>query len=255
MVDESLIDDTLTEQMALVRRIVELGRAARATSSVRTRQPLSRALVSAPGWVDLPDDLVEEVASELNVATLLPLADEAGDLVDLTVKANFRSLGARFGSSTPTVAAAITADPDLARRIRDKEEATLEVEGLGTIVLEPDDVVITETPREGWAVASGHGETVALDLHITDALRRLGLAREAVRAIAEMRKSAGLDISDRIRLRWSADDPDLVQALLDHGDYIAAEVLATDFDRGTSSEADHVDEDAELGLQVSLSRI
>ncbi len=254
-IDEAVIDDTLTEQVALVRRVVELGRAARATSLVRTRQPLSRALISAPGWSNLPDDLVAEVAAELNVATLLPLAEEAGDLIDIAVKANFRSLGKRFGSSTPIVASAIVADPDLPRRLRAGGEVSLEVEGLGEVALESEDVIITETPREGWAVASGNGETVALDLHITDELRRLGLAREVVRAIAEMRKAAGLDISDRIRLRWSTDDPDLTQTLDEHGPYIAGEVLALDFDRGALEPADYVGSDPDLGLQVALSRM
>src|SRR5690606_6034099 len=66
VVDEGLLDDTLTEQMALVRRLVELGRSARAASGVRTRQPLGRALVGAPGWSSLPDQLRAQISEELN---------------------------------------------------------------------------------------------------------------------------------------------------------------------------------------------
>lgn len=253
-VDDALIDDGLTEQVALVRRIVELGRAARATSGVRTRQPLARALVSAPGWAELPAELIAEIAAELNVATLLPLAQEAGELVDVSVKANFRSLGRRFAASTPAVAEAITTDAAVPARIRAGESVTIHVAGIGEVTIEPDDVIITETPREGWAVASGNGETVALDLHIDDALRRLGLAREAVRAIAEARKSAGLDISDRIRLRWSTDDAELTGALTEHAGDIAGEVLATDFAPGDPIEGDHVSTDEDLSLHLSIAR-
>jgi isoleucyl-tRNA synthetase len=247
---ESLIDDELADQMALVRRIVELGRAARAGSGVRTRQPLARALVSASGWSELPADLVAEVAGELNVLELLPLADEVGDLVDVSVKANFRSLGQRFAKATPAVAAAITSDSDLPRRLRAGGEVTLEVAEIGVITLEPDDVIVTETPREGWAVASGQGETIALDLHITAELRRLGLAREAVRIIAEARKAAGLDVSDRIRLRWRSDEPETAQALHEHTDYIAGEVLAVEMGEEPGLETEPLGEDLALRLAV-----
>ena len=253
-VDEALIDDTLTQQVALVRRIVELGRAARATSGVRTRQPLARALVSASGWTDLPSELVDEVAAELNVASLLPLAQEAGDLVDITVKANFRSLGRRFGAQTQSVAAAITADVQLPERIRLGDSVTITVTGVGEVTIEPDDVIITETPREGWAVASGSGETIALDLHIDDELRRMGLAREIVRVIAEARKAAGLDVSDRIRLRWATDDPELTRALSDHAEDISSEVLAIDFAPGESFPDGVSSSDDELGVTLSILR-
>ena len=252
-VQESVIDDELADQMALVRRIVELGRAARAGSGVRTRQPLARALVSASSWSHLPADLVAEVAGELNVLELLPLADEVGDLVDVSVKANFRSLGQRFAKATPAVAAAITSDSDLPRRLRAGGEVTLEVPEIGVITLEPDDVIITETPREGWAVASGQGETIALDLHITPELRRLGLAREAVRIIAEARKAAGLDVSDRIRLHWRSDEPETTQALQEHADYIAGEVLAVEMGEDHGLEAEPLGDD--LALRLSLEAV
>ncbi len=108
-VDGSLVDDQLARQVAQVRRLVDLGRQARAESKTKTRQPLGRALVSAPGWEALPAELQQLVARELNVQSLEPLA---GDLVDASVKANFRALGKRFGKRTATVAAAIAAaDP------------------------------------------------------------------------------------------------------------------------------------------------
>ncbi|MGA0067538.1 MAG: class I tRNA ligase family protein, partial [Candidatus Nanopelagicales bacterium] len=253
--DDSVIDDNLAAQVALVRRVVELGRAARAASSVRTRQPLARALVSAPGWSSLPPDLVAEVASELNVLDMASLSATEGDLVDVTAKANFRSLGKRYGKQVQEIAAAIAAADAaaLAAGLR-AGSAHIDVPGVGPVDLTEDDVVVTETPREGWSVASGEGETVALDLELTDELRRLGIAREAVRLIQEGRKSAGLDISDRIALRWEASEAMVAEALREHGELIAAEVLATSYDEGAPDAGDFTGADDELGLTFGLHR-
>lgn len=248
------LDPTLTAHMRTVRRIVELGRAARAESGVKTRQPLARALVSSAEWSTLPTDLRAEVASELNVVTVDSL-DDSGDLVDVQVKANFRSLGQRFAAETPTVAAAIAqADAhDLVRTLRASGAATVEVPGLGDVHVTTDDVVVTETPREGWSVASDAGESVALDLAISDDLRRAGLARELVRVIQEGRKTAGLDITDRIHLWWSSVDADLREAWARHGDEIAAEVLAVAVTDGAPPEGAQGIE-TELPVSLSLRR-
>jgi isoleucyl-tRNA synthetase len=254
-VDDAVIDDTLAGQVALVRRVVELGRAARAASSVRTRQPLARALVSASGWSSLPAELVAEVASELNVLDMASLSSTEGDLVDVTAKANFRALGKRYGKQVQEIAAAIAAADaaSLAAGLR-AGSASIDVPGIGEVDLTEEDVVITETPREGWSVASGEGETVALDLELTDELRRLGVAREAVRLIQDGRKSAGLDISDRIELRWQASDPMVAEAMREHGDLIAGEVLATAYTEGAAEPGDFTGADEDLGLTFGLAR-
>jgi isoleucyl-tRNA synthetase len=215
--------------MALVRRLVELGRAARATSAVKTRQPLGRALISATGWSDLPADMRAEIAEELNVIALESLDDIGAGLVDVTAKANFRALGARFAKQTPLVAGVIAAADaaSMTAAIRTTGEFTITVPEIGEVTIGADDVVITETPREGWAVASEGGESIALDLTITDELRRAGLAREIVRAIQEARKSSGLEITDRIQLFWSSNDSDAQATMAEHGQLIADEVLAT----------------------------
>ncbi|MDP9396233.1 MAG: isoleucine--tRNA ligase [Actinomycetota bacterium] len=252
-VDGSLVDAGLAEQMALVRRLVELGRAARAESKVRNRQPLGRALVGAPGWAALPEELRAQVAEELNVHELVPLAETGGELVDVSVKANFRALGKRFAQRTPLVAAAVAAaDPAmLTAQLRTRGEAGVEVDG-EQITVTAEDVVVTETPREGWTVATEAGETVALDLTVTPALRRAGLAREVVRLVQEGRKAAGLDVSDRIELRWSADG-ELAEALREHAGAVADEVLATSYgeERG---EGEPTGSDAELGVRFWVTR-
>ncbi|ANZ19243.1 isoleucine--tRNA ligase [Streptomyces noursei] len=230
--DRALIDPALSAQMQLVRRLVELGRATRAESGVKTRQPLSRALVGAHGFADLSEDLRAQIAEELNVSSLASLSEVGGSLVDTTAKANFRALGKRFGKGVQAVAKAVAASDAAALSLALREgTASVEVDG-ETVGLSPEEVIITETPREGWSVASDAGATVALDLEITPELRRAGLARDAIRLIQEARKNSGLDVADRIALRWAAADDELRTALTDHAALIADEVLATDFAAG-----------------------
>ncbi|MFJ8693185.1 isoleucine--tRNA ligase [Streptomyces roseolilacinus] len=230
--DLSAIDPVLSQQMALVRRLVELGRATRAESGVKTRQPLSRALVAAAGFESLSPELRAQITEELNVSSLASLSEVGGSLVDTTAKANFRALGKRFGKGVQDVAKAIAATDAAALSLALREgEATLDVNG-ETITLTPEEVIVTETPREGWSVASDAGATVALDLEITPELRLAGLARDAIRLIQEARKNSGLDVADRIALRWSSTDAEVSSALEEHAGLIAEEVLATDFARG-----------------------
>jgi isoleucyl-tRNA synthetase len=257
--DTGLIDSRLSEQMALARRLVELGRSARAAAVVRVRQPLARALIGAPGFADLPADVRAQVADELNVHELDTLATVGEDLVDYTVKPNFRALGGRFGKGTPAVAKAIQAADaaTLAAELRSRGKTSVVVDG-APVSLGPDDVIVTQVPHTGWAVASGAGETVALEIAITPELRREGLAREAVRLVQDARKGDGLDVSDRISLRWSTADPELAAALTEHGGLISGEVLATDYgprpaDGPDPDAREHVDTD--LGLVFWLRRL
>jgi isoleucyl-tRNA synthetase len=94
------------------------------------------------------------------------------------------------------------------------------------VVLSPDDVVTTETPAEGWATATEPGLTVALDLRLTDELRRAGMLREVIRLVQEARKTQGLDVSDRIELWWHADEAQAGDAIREGADLLSAEVLA-----------------------------
>ncbi|MEO8888342.1 MAG: isoleucine--tRNA ligase [Jatrophihabitantaceae bacterium] len=257
--DSTRVDATLAEQVAQVRRLVELGRAARADSSVKTQQPLSRALVSAAGWSGLPDALRQEVADELNVVAISTLADSAaGELVDVVAKANFRTLGRRFGGGTQAVARAIgAADARVLAAALADGTATVTVDG-AEVSVGSEEVVITETPRSGWAVASAGPETVALDLELTHELRLAGLARYVVRIVQEARKNAGLQVTDRIELWWRVGgSPEPAEAIRAHAEQLAAEVLAPTMHEGPPSP--DVDtfaiEDEDLGLHVWLRRI
>jgi isoleucyl-tRNA synthetase len=231
--DVALLDPVLDEQVALVRRLVELGRAARAGSAVKTRQPLGRALVASPGWDALPGPLRLEVADELNVRALESLTG-AGDLVDVSVRPQFRALGRRFAQRTKPVADAIAAADaaSLVTALRADGRAWVEVDG-EPVDVSPDDVQVNETPREGWAVSASGADTVALDLELTDELRRAGVARDVVRAVQDARKAAGLHVSDRIELWWEADSDGLeAAALREAAAQLAGEVLAVTVEEG-----------------------
>jgi isoleucyl-tRNA synthetase len=265
------IDEDLSAAVSLARRLVELGRAARADAKVRTRQPLRRALVGTAAWSALSEELRAEVADELNIGALEPLSSAGADLVDHSAKGNFRALGKRFGKQTPRVAQAI-ADADAAALA-----AALDAEGRVTVVVDggevevlPDEVIVSERPREGWSVVNEQGETVALDLELTPALVRAGLAREVVRLVQEARKSSGFDVSDRIVLVWQAEG-ETAEALRENGALVADEVLAVEMSEGeVTAPADGgqvpavgpdgaptatVVHDAELRLTVSVARV
>ncbi|MET8047647.1 isoleucine--tRNA ligase [Streptosporangium sp. NPDC005286] len=254
-VNGELLDEELSERMALVRRLVELGRSARASSGMKTRQPLGRALVGAPGWATLPPELRELIADELNVKGLEDLSGIGADLVSFTVKPNFRALGKRFGSQTKLVAAAVTAaEPaELARALRTGSPVLVDAGELGAVEIGVDDVIVTEQPRSGWAVEAASGETVALDLTITDELRRSGLIRDVIRLLQDTRKSTGLSISDRIDVWWSTGDADLAEALRTQGRAVADEVLAVSLTEG-GADGLPTHSDAELGLTFQLRR-
>ena len=252
--DAAAIDAKLDEAMAVTRRIVELGRSARAEAKVKTRQPLRRALIPSGAFNLLDAELRAEVMAELNVERVESFAS-AGDLVDYSAKGNFRNLGKRFGKDTPLVASAIasadaaTLSADLATHGR----AEVLVADLGAVEVTPEDVIVSERPREGWSVVNEQGETVALDLELTPELVRAGLAREVIRGVQEARKSSGFEVADRIRLAWQADDEATADAVRAHAEFIGAEVLAVEV-----AEAEPADDwfaDAELGLRFAVTRV
>jgi isoleucyl-tRNA synthetase len=240
------IDTELGSQVALTRRIVELGRATRAESGIKIRQPLGRALIAASGWATLPEQMREQIADELNVQTLEDIASADGDLVDISVKANFKSLGAKFGGAVQEISKAIAATDAtaLVKTLRSTGSTSV-----GTWEIALEDLVITEVPKSGWSVSSHDGESVALDLELTPALLAAGNVREVIRYIQERRKSDGLDISDRINVRWNATD-EIAAAIESDKQHIADEVLALSMLRDESLTVT----DEEVGVVVVLEK-
>ena len=249
--DKNAIDAQLSKDVALTRRLVELGRASRAQSQVKIRQPLSRALIAAPSWKSLSTELRDQIADELNVEKLDDLASAESGLVDISIKANFRTLGAKFGGDVQAIAKVIAASDAtaLVSEIRTHGKFSLPY-GDGAIAeVTEEDLVITETPRTGWAVASHSGESVALDLELTPELISKGIVREAIRAIQDARKSSGFDVSDRIHVKWNSDDES--SAAIESGkSWISEEVLALSFERDSALKPS----DEELGLTLQLKK-
>ncbi|MCD2190314.1 isoleucine--tRNA ligase [Actinomycetospora soli] len=242
-VTEGLPDDgSLRSDMGLVRRVVELGRSTRAASGVRTRQPLSRAVVSAPGFASLDAELLAEIAEELNVAAVEPAGSE---LVQLDVKPNYRALGKRFGKRTPTVADAVKASTDA------PVDGVLTVQlDDGPVELSGDEIVISETPREGWAVRSEGGLSVGLDTELTDELREAGLLRDVLRFVQDARKRLGFEVSDRIELWWSASRADTTAAIRNGADTLATECLVSSLVEGEGPGELSAQTSEDLGVTV-----
>jgi len=245
-VNTAAIDAELASQVALTRRIVELGRATRAESGIKIRQPLGRALIAASGWSTLPEAMREQIADELNVQTLQDIATADGDLVDISVKANFKSLGAKFGGAVQEIAKAIAAT-DATALVKTLRASGVTTVGTWEIAL--DDLVITEVPKSGWSVSSHDGESVALDLELTPALIAAGNVREVIRFIQERRKSDGFDISDRITVVWNGTD-EIAAAIEADQQHIADEVLAVSMVRDSALTVT----DTEVGVEVKLAK-
>ena len=250
--DRESIDTELSASVALSRRLVELGRAARAESKVKIRQPLARALIAATGWEKMPSEIQSDIADELNILKIDDISAAGADLVDISIKANFKTLGTKYGADVQAIAGkiAIINATDLVKGLRVTGTATVEYEAGGagkSAVIELTDLVITETPRSGWSVASHNGESVALDLALTPELIAAGLVREAIRAIQEERKRIGLDISDRITVNWNAP-ADLANAINNAIAEISTEVLATEM-KQISAESTS---ENEIGLWLKL---
>jgi isoleucyl-tRNA synthetase len=252
--DKGMIDEKLSTSVALSRRLVELGRAARAESAVKIRQPLSRALISAPGWDQISEEIKSHIADELNILALDGIHAAGSDLVDISVKANFRTLGTKFGANVQEIAKQISATDAtlMVKDLRKNKTFKLKVEINGKskdIEIEIEDLIITETPRTGWSVASHAGESLALDLELTPELIRAGLVREVIRAIQEERKNIGLDISDRITVSWNGPT-ELAQVISSATAEISAEVLATKMQQLSTEKSD----ENELGLWLKLTK-
>jgi len=211
-------DADLLEEVAAVRRLVELGRQARAASKMKTRQPL-RMLVAE--GLERATSHKDEIADELRVKEVVFGPVEA---TELRVRPNLPVLGPRLGAELGKLRKALEAGefealPDGAFRVAGHD-------------LTADEVLVERTQKEGWAVAAADGATVALDLELDDALRVEGRVYDVIHRVNNLRKEQGLALTDRIHLRLSAGDADL----LVHAEWIARETLAVSVDAGDDDE-------------------
>ncbi len=207
-------DAPLESSMELAQRAVELARTLRGANRLKTRQPLGRAWLAVPGGDGaLSRDLLDLVASEINVKTIESIAD-GSELIERRVKVLLPKVGKRLGPAIPTVMA-------------DARDGRFEIHPdgsvtVGNVQLAPDEVEVQATPRPGTAVAEDDGLVLVLDTELTAALRAEGDARELARAVQDLRREAGLELDDRIEL-WVEGLDDAVRQ---HLPALAADVLA-----------------------------
>jgi isoleucyl-tRNA synthetase len=217
----TLVDPELEAQMALARRLTSLGRAARSEAGVKVRQPLSRALVFLPP--DAPEILRDIVADELNVDEI-DTGDELSDVLTFELVPHFPTLGPRLGERVKDLKSALAVlDGVAAASALEAGHLLTVMLGGEPVELSPGDVTLRVRGQPGFAVSREGGEVVALDLTLDDDLRKRGIAREVVRLVQDLRKTSGLEVSDRIKLYV-----DGLQAVAEHFDYIAREVLAVE---------------------------
>jgi len=224
----------LVGAMGLAKRLVGLGRVARAEHDLKNRQPLASAtLVLAPEifGVDVRPQLErvrELVLDELNVKAI-HFAERRGEYVTHEVRPNFRVLGKKLGGRMKAAQAALlAADGDaLAEVLARDGRIEIQVDGEALVLL-PEDLEVRLIEKEGMATANDGELLVALDPRLTPELIAEGRAREVVNRLQTARKEAGLDYADRIRVRYSAA-PDLESAIAAHRPWISGETLAVEW--------------------------
>jgi isoleucyl-tRNA synthetase len=250
-------DDDVERSMSLARRIVAAGRSARAASAVRTRQPLRVARVKLPAAArgvlsaapEVAAELTAQVCDELNVRSMDLISDDS-DLVDRTLYPLLPVIGPRHGPAVGRVMAAVRAG-----------DWTLNPDGtatVGGVVLAGDEFQLTARARPGHEVAQEGDLLVALDTALDPELEAEGLAREVAHRLQGMRKAAGYDISDRVRVAI-VGDAESVGPLAAHRDWLADEVLATQLTIGPEATLASVDrsETMELGarpVELAIAR-
>ncbi len=219
-------DGALEARMALVRQIVTLGRTLRNEAGIKVRQPLARLLVAGPD-ADLEVEvgrMANLIAEEINVKRIEFLEDTAALTVRRAVP-KFKQLGPKFGKRVQAVADALrNLAPEQVERLEQERRLVLPLDA-ETVEVVAEDVDIVSESAEGLVVAREGALTVALDIRITPALRREGLAREFVNRVQHLRKHIGLDVVDRIRIYYRAPE-ELAQALAAQAEYICHETLA-----------------------------
>lgn len=239
--DNSFIDKDLEEQMLLAQSISSMVLALRRKVNIKVRQPLTQIMMPT---VDAHQrQAIEAVKSlilgEVNVKDLKFVDNAAGILVK-RVKPDFKKLGPRYGKIMKQLAASV--------QIMTQEQIT-ELETLGSFcfdvagekaVVELADVDIISEDIPGWLVANEGRLTVALDITVTDALRKEGTARELVNRIQNIRKSSGLDITDKINVVIT-DMPQVREAFGEYQNYIASQVLANNISLATNVHGTEVD--------------
>ena len=255
--DAGLIDPTLEEQMALAQQLSSMILALRRKVNVKVRQPLAKMQIPVTAGDTLRERLeavTSLVLNEVNVKELEFVGDGDGLFVK-KIKPDFKALGSRYGKRMKDVAAAVAAlgQADIARLEREGALTLDTASGEAPITIADVEISMDDIP--GKLAASEGRLTVALDVNVTEPLRREGLARELVNRIQNLRKDAGFDVTDKIDVVVERT-PDTEAALADFRHYVASQTLARDVTLADelSSEAVEVEMDKSV-LRIAVSKI
>ncbi|MDR2147687.1 MAG: isoleucine--tRNA ligase [Tannerella sp.] len=228
--DESVIDKTLEERMQLAQTISSMVLALRRKVSIKVRQPLQTIMIPALNDVQKENIKAVEplILSEVNVKELQFVDSGAGILVK-KIKPDFKKLGPRYGKIMKQLAASIQimSQEEIAE-FEKRSVYSFDIEGQRAEITS-DDVEIISEDIPGWLVANEGNITIALDVTVTEDLRREGVARELVNRIQNLRKSSGLDITDKIKIEITSP-PEIGESVRDYSDYIQKQVLAVSLD-------------------------
>ncbi|RJP40678.1 MAG: isoleucine--tRNA ligase [Phycisphaerales bacterium] len=226
--DDALIDNALSDAVAATIRLVSLGRAARKNSNLKVRQPLAEVVIVPGNDVERQAVVMfeEHFLEELNVKKV-STRDSVDDIMQVSVEPNMKALGAKFGKQTAAARAAIeSADGKrLAAALAAGEAYTVADDNLHFEVVQ-EYVKVRKSWGAAWAGADDGPTTVLADRRVTEALRHEGLARDVIRNVQNLRKDAGLDIADRIKLWLHTDSAELRAAIDANREHIVAETLA-----------------------------
>jgi len=229
--DESLIDDDLNSEMALVMRLASLGHAARNKAEVKVRQPLAEIAYSVASAQEAKviEAYTEVLADELNVKQV-GLLSETGEVISYSLNPLPRQLGSKYKDKFPIIRDALIAMDagEVAKKLMAEKSVKVDVKGEEFEIL-PNEVEIRTDAKTGLIVAQEGPHLAALRTELTEELIAEGLAREFVRRVQDFRKLAGFAISDRIKLFYLASDG-LAKAINTHREYIMGEVLATELE-------------------------
>ena len=240
--DDSVIDPELEERMELAQQATSMVLALRKKVGIPVRQPLAKMLV--PVISDAVRARLEAVKglilAEVNVKEMEFVTDTTGILTK-KIKPNFKTLGKVYGARMKEIAAAFgSLDQAVITAIQNAETAgeayTLALPG-GEVVLNPGDYQISSEDMPGWLVASEGALTIALDVELTDDLRREGVARELVNRIQNLRKTAGFEVTDRIDTVVYADASEIAPALAAFGEWIGSQTLSRSVTLAPAAEA------------------
>ena len=228
--DESYIDKHLERKMEAAQKISSLVLSLRAKEKIKVRQPLQKIMIPVHS-----DEQREEILAvsdlikhEVNVKEI-ELLEDASEILVKQIKPNFKVLGPRFGKDMKLIANKISAfSADDIKKIEQKGVLDVEINGK-KITLELGDVEIASQDIEGWLVANEGLLTVALDVTISEDLRKEGIARELVNRIQNLRKDSGFEVTDRIDVQLQKED-NIVKAVSANMDYIKAETLTEELE-------------------------